>query len=642
MGVPNPTTAAPPKILGHLLVDTGRVTQAQVEEALQLQAGSGLRLGELLVRKGWVDAETVARLLARQLGLRYGEPPLDPHPAAAGLLDRERARASCVVPLAAGPRRLRVATADPLDLETLRDVGFRTGRRVEAVVVSPSTLGQALDAAYGRELDHLVADLTPDEGHDDPDALEEAASAAPVVRLVDEMIATALDQRASDIHLEPDGDRLVVRHRIDGILRHTHELPAGVRNAVLSRLKIMAGMDISVRRRPQDGGLSIDRDTVTLSLRVSTLPVGRSEKAVVRVLDPARVPGGLPALGLSPRQRGRLERIIGAHQGVVLATGPTGSGKSSTLKAILGALDRGRLNVVALEDPVEYRIPGVVHVQVASRAGLTFAAALRASLRQDPDVIMVGEIRDRETAEIAMSAAVTGHLVLSTLHTTDAPGAVARLLHMGVPAYLVAAGLTGVIAQRLVRVVCRRCAGGGCAECQEGFSGRTGIFQVLAMDDRLREAVTSGASAMTLRRLAREAGMTSLADDARRAVAEGRTLEFEAARVLRGDPSAGSPCASCRRVVPSGARVCPWCGGAQGVWCGCGTRMRPGWKFCTRCGHPSPVSDRAERAPGESGERGLGGPPLESVRWGKKLDEVAEGENHHEGAQHDPAQRPNP
>ena len=239
------TTTSPPtspKILGHLLVDAGRVTDAQVDEALQLQAGSGLRLGELLVRKGWVDAETISSLLARQLGLDYAPPPLDPEPAAAALLDGDHARASSVVPLQAGARRMRLAMSDPLDLDTVRDVAFRTGRRVEAVVVSPAALASGLDLAYGGELERIAADI---------DALEEAAAAAPVVRLVDQIVAEALQAGASDVHLEPEGDLLRVRHRIDGILTTTHELQSGIRNAVLSRLKIMAGMDISVRRKPQ-------------------------------------------------------------------------------------------------------------------------------------------------------------------------------------------------------------------------------------------------------------------------------------------------------------------------------------------------------------------------------------------------------
>jgi type II secretory ATPase GspE/PulE/Tfp pilus assembly ATPase PilB-like protein len=271
---------------------------------------------------------------------------------------------------------------------------------------------------------------------------------------------------------------------------------------------------------------------------------------------------------------------------VLLATGPTGSGKSSTLHSALREVDRGRLNVVTLEDPIEYRLPGLSQVQVDVRAGLTFPSALRSVLRQDPDVIMVGEIRDQETAEIAMTAAVTGHLVLSTLHTTDAPGAVSRLVDMGVPPFLVAGGLAGVVAQRLVRTVCRACGGrggGGCSRCHDGYAGRTGVFQVLVMTDGMRDEVVRGGSVGALRRLAEEAGMGSLADDARRKVAEGETTPHEVARVLRDDPGATLPCRSCGSAVPAGAEGCPACGRACAHRCACGRLLGSDWRFCAWC-----------------------------------------------------------
>ncbi|NNK64028.1 MAG: Flp pilus assembly complex ATPase component TadA, partial [Gemmatimonadetes bacterium] len=565
-----PPPAAPPKILGRLLVESGRVTPEQVDEALQFQAGSGLRLGELLVRKGWVDAETVARLLARQLGLPYEPAPLRPESEAAVLLPAEQARRLRVLPLSARARQLRLAMADPLDLDTVRDVAFRTGRRVAAVVVSPATLEAGLSDAYGGAVARIVADLPDADIDDDPEALERAAAAAPVVRLVDELLHDAASRAASDVHIEGVEGAVRVRLRVDGVLTSAHQLPSGIHAAVVSRLKILAGMDIAIRRRPQDGGFVLRGRPEAVPLRVSTLPAGDSEKVVVRLLDPGRVPGGLSDLGMAPRDEERIRAVIAAGRGVLLATGPTGSGKSSTLQAALKAVDRDRLHVVALEDPVEYRIPGVVHVQMAARAGLTFASALRAVLRQDPDVVMVGEIRDRETAEIAMAAAVTGHLVLSSLHTIDAPSAVTRLLHMGVPPYLVSAGLAGVIAQRLVRRRCGPCDGRGCGRCSEGFAGRTGVFQVLTVSDSLREAIAAGASAAVLRRLSREAGMASLADDARRVVAERVTAPDEAARVVRGDPGASVRCGGCGEPAPAEARLCPWCGRPRWRWCRCG------------------------------------------------------------------------
>ncbi len=596
-GTPRPNGQSS-RIFGQLLVERGAVSAAQLEEALERQGEIGERLGEVLVRMGLLAREHVAAALAEQLGLSHAPGPLAPDPSLASLLPETVARRARAAPLARGGRWLRVAMADPLDLTTTDDLRFRTGRRIEVVVSAPEAIEAALDTLYGGEVDRLAAGLAQEPDTDDRDTLERAARAAPVVRLVDRILSEAAAARASDIHLEPGAEALSVRFRVDGLLHEVHSLPAGARSALISRLKIMAGMDIAVRRRPQDGGMTLRSEGRELPLRVSTLPARQGEKAVIRVLDPSRAPENLGSLGLGPADGKRLSRLLASGQGVLLASGPTGSGKSSTLHAALLELDRRHLNVVTLEDPVEYRIPGVTHVQVDSRGGLGFADALRAVLRQDPDVIMVGEIRDRETAEIAMSAAVTGHLVLSTIHTTDAPGAVARLLHMGVPPYLVAGGLAGVVAQRLVRTVCAECRGRrdtGCAHCQDGFSGRTGVFQVLVIDDALRDAVIAGATVTELRRRARDAGMGTLADDARRKVAEGVTTPHEVGRVVRSDPGAALPCGSCGEGVPSGAVGCPGCGRRQGHRCGCGERIEPGWTFCPWCLRRVPGWARAGR-----------------------------------------------
>lgn len=377
-----------------------------------------------------------------------------------------------------------------------------------------------------------------------------------------------------------------MRFRVDGVLCEVLELPPGARRAVLSRIKVMAGMDISVRRRPQDGAIPLERDGCSLTLRVSTLPVESGEKAVVRVLDPREAPAELDALGLAPDDLARVRSVLRGGQGVLLAAGPTGSGKSSTLHSALLEVDRDRLNVVTLEDPVEWRLPGVSQVQVRSRAGLSFPISLRAVLRQDPDVVMVGEIRDRETAEIAMAAAVTGHLVLSTIHTVDAPGAITRLLNMGVPPYLVAGGLAGVVAQRLARRVCAGCRGraaSGCGRCTDGYRGRIGVFQVLVMTDALRDEVVRGASTGRIRGLAQAAGMGSLAEDARRLVAEGVTTPHEVGPLLQTEPGASLPCRGCGGACPPEAAGCPWCGLARGRACRCGTPADAGWRFCPAC-----------------------------------------------------------
>jgi type IV pilus assembly protein PilB len=582
--------SARPAILGRLLLDEGAVTADGLTSALEAQRGSGRRLGEILVGKGLVDGETVARVLAVQLGLAYLPPPLAAEPEARALVRPELARDRRVLPVAATARTLRLAMADPLDLRTVDDVRFQVGRRVEPAVASPSAIVRGLARAYGEELAHLVGELPAAGGAaarpPAQDGLEEASRSAPVVRLVDHVLDRAVEERASDIHIEERAGDVRVRFRVDGLLREVLELPPGARRAVLSRIKVMAGMDISIRRRPQDGAIPLEREGRRLTLRVSTLPVEDGEKGVVRILDPRETPPDLGAIGLLAEDLKRVRALLRGNQGVILAAGPTGSGKSSTLHSALHEIDRERLNVVTLEDPVEWRIPGVSQVQVRPRAGLTFPVALRAVLRQDPDVVMVGEIRDRETAEIAMAAAVTGHLVLSTIHTVDAPGAVTRLLNMGVPPFLVAGGLAGVVAQRLVRRVCAACGGRsatGCGRCQDGYRGRTGVFQVLVMTDALRDEVVRGASTGRLRRLAAEAGMTTLAEDARRKVAEGVTTPHEVARVLQSEPGAALPCPGCGSPCPPDAAGCPSCGRPRGRTCGCGTSLEAAWRYCPSC-----------------------------------------------------------
>lgn len=424
--------------------------------------------------------------------------------------------------------------------------------------------------------------------HEDVDRdLEEATRRAPVVRLVDRILRSAIEDGASDIHVEETGADVRVRLRIDGRLHKTLDLPAGARRAVLSRIKVVAGMDISVRRRAQDGRAAIRHQGRRLTLRVSTLPVNGGEKAVVRILDPDAAPRSLGGLGMAASNLAQLRGLLARGEGVLLSAGPTGSGKSTTLFAALSEMDRHSRNVVTVEDPVEYRLPGASQVQVERRAGLGFAEALRAILRQDPDVVMVGEIRDRETAEIAMAAAVTGHLVLSTIHTTDAPGAVTRLLHMGVPPFLVAGGLAGVVAQRLVRRSCPDCRGRGCDDCRDGLRGRTGIYQVLTVSDAMRDEISGGGSSARLRRLAMETGMSTLASDARRAVAAGLTTPHEVGKYLDAAAAAGVPCSACSYAVPFGAIACPKCGRRRGRLCACGQRLERGWRYCPACVRPA-------------------------------------------------------
>lgn len=591
--VPDAPDARPrPLILGRLLVERGAVGETELRSALAEQRTTGERIGEVLVREGAVDEETVARALADQLSLPFSPPPLHPDPAALDAMRADLARSCWAVPIAVTARTLTLAMADPLDLDAVDDIRFRTGRRVDVVVTTPGAVERALDGAGDDGLEELLAELERQmptvSSQEDRDVLEAAARSAPVVRLVDHLLRSAARRGGSDLHVERTRKRLRVRVRVDGLLRPLAELPGAGHAPVISRLKVMAGLDISVKRRPQDGAFSFEHRGAELAVRLSTLPVSSGEKAVLRILDPERAPAGVQPLGLRDADLRRVRRLLGTGQGVILAAGPTGSGKSTTLFGALAEVDRASLNVVTLEDPVEYRLSGVSQVQVDPRAGLGFAAALRSVLRQDPDVVMVGEIRDRETAEIAMAAAITGHLVLSTVHTIDAPAAVTRLLNMGVPPYLVAGGLSGVIAQRLVRRLCASCRGrdAECDRCLNGYRGRTGIFQVLVMTDRLREAVVRGASTATLRRLASNAGTGTLVEDARRKVAEGLTTPHEVARVIQADPGASSPCSACGFDVPTGAEGCPRCGRRRVTRCACGKEVKRGWRFCAWCLRP--------------------------------------------------------
>lgn len=612
-----------PRILGALLTEHAGLEAAMLESALSTDRPLGERVGQTLVRLGVVSEEQVARALAAQLGLTYRPGPLGPADEALEMVSPELCRRHGIVPIATRPRRITVAMHDPLDLRAIDDVQFQTGRHATPVVTTRSAVEACLAGvrhagqAHGPEvadpevtarhtvasrseegrgppaldLADLVAALPPQlrtgrAGSESITDIERDARRAPVVRLVDGIIQRAIQKRASDIHIEEAASEVRIRIRVDGVLHSAVDLPAGARRAVLSRLKVMAGMDISVRRRAQDGRITLAGERRPLTLRVNTLPTSTGEKAVVRILDGAAAPKDLSGLGMATGDLTRLRKLLETGEGVVLAAGPTGSGKSTTLFAALSEIDRERKNVITVEDPVEYRLAGASQVHVDRRAGLDFADALRAILRQDPDVVMVGEIRDRETAEIAMAAAVTGHLVLSTIHATDAPGAVTRLLHMGVPPFLVAGGLAGVIAQRLVRRRCTLCRGSGCDRCDGGLSGRTGVYQVLTVTDVMRDEISTGGSSARLRRLAIDAGMQTLASDAQRAVADGLTSPLEIGRILHSLSTTGRPCAACDDLVPYGAHGCPGCGRPVTRFCRCGSALEPQWCYCPMCVRP--------------------------------------------------------
>ena len=521
------------RVLGQLLLAAGHINEEQLTNALRTQRTTRERIGEILIKQG-LAPRCIAQALAGQLRLTYIEPPLHPEPAAFQLIDRATATRLRILPLTVRERTLRVAMADPLDVAAVDDLQFRTGKRVEPVVAEAAAIESALACYEPSALAALLMRIpSRSQVTENDDELRRASEAAPVVAVVDHIFHTAVRAGASDIHLEPAQDRLVVRGRVDGRLRELMTLPHHTSAAIVSRIKVTAALDISEKRRPQDGRVTLRVAERDLFARISTLPANGGEKVVVRLLDGVQRFASLEELGMQDQALADLRRMLRQPHGVILVTGPTGSGKSTTLYAALGELDRVARNIITLEDPVEYKMPGITQVQVQRRAGLSFARALRAVLRQDPDIIMIGEMRDRETVEVALAAAMTGHLVLSTLHTNDAPSAVLRLLDMGAQPYLVAGSLIGVVAQRLVRRTCTACNGNSCVECSNtGFRGRIGAFEVMSVTAAVRELIMKRSSSDSVRQLVLREGMVALARDAADKVARRLTTAEEAAPLL--------------------------------------------------------------------------------------------------------------
>ena len=496
------------------------------------------------------------------------------------LVPEALARRYRVLPLDASGGELRVATADPHDVDGERALAFATGRRVRLLLASPSQIARRLDDIYqpepgtDRPLDGVAAYEDADETPGGEGAADDRDADRPVLRLVDHIVSEAIAARASDVHLEMEESEVSVRCRIDGVLRQTMALPRGIGGPLVSRVKIMGKLDIADRLRPQDGRARVTVDGRAVDLRISTLPSAHGEKVVIRILDQQAGVRSLEAAGMAGEELRRVDRLLAAREGLVLVTGPTGSGKTTTLYTMLRTVQQRGVNVVTVEDPVEYRLAGIVQVQVHERAGLTFAAALRSILRQDPDVILVGEIRDRETAEIAVQAALTGHLVFSTLHTIDSAGAVARLADLGVESFKLAAALKGVIAQRLVRRLCaackqavapapftfsgddvpRECAPRGCARCAgTGYHGRIAVSEVLLVDGEVERRIAAGEPAERLAEAARAAGMRALWEVGAAQLAAGATSREELARVIETPPAAAPLAAAPLRSAPEAA-----------------------------------------------------------------------------------------
>lgn len=544
------------KRLGDLLVENNIISQEQLLEALAEQCKSKRKLGDLLISQGYITEQQLIEVLEFQLGIPHVslfKYQIDP--AITQIIPESMAKRYQVLPFLKEGGKLMVAMADPLDYFAIEDLRMSTGFRIEPAISTRDELQRAIARHYGMRdsMNQMLVELPTQEEIEETEITDEDS---PIVRLVNQMIQQAVALRASDIHMDPGENNLTIRYRIDGTLRTERIIPKQMQGFITARLKIMARLNIAERRLPQDGRIKMQFDYKMVDIRVSSLPTMHGEKIVLRLLDLSTGVKSVDALGFSEGNAEAFKEMIARPYGILLITGPTGSGKTTTLYSALNQLNVESANIITVEDPVEYQLEGVNQVHVNSAIGLTFAAGLRSILRQDPNIVMVGEIRDAETAEIAVRASLTGHLVLSTLHTNDAISSVSRLRDMGVEPYLIASSLIGVVAQRLVRKICTDCKetykpseqeaimlrslglpadelhrGRGCGSCSSsGYRGRIAIHEVLSIDDHLRQLITNTASVEELRVAGKARGLVQLMDDGLLKVSQGITTLQEVMR----------------------------------------------------------------------------------------------------------------
>jgi type IV pilus assembly protein PilB len=555
--------------LDSLLAARDLVTEEQLEEAREIAAERGRSLGRVLIELGYLKEGDLVAILAEQLGLEFvdlSETQIDP--SALSFVPELLARKHNCIPVRIDPDdgRLVIAMADPANVVAVDDIRALSKKEVRTVVATKADVQGAINRNYRLDsaAESLVEEASAEaQEREDLEAAAESASAedAPIIKLVNMLVTQAISDRASDIHIEPEERAVRVRYRIDGVLHEVMSPPKSVQSGLTSRLKIMADINIAERRIPQDGRIGLVVQGKSIDIRVATLPTVHGEKIVMRILDKSSVLLELQDLGFLPQNFLRFQQSFTKPYGEILVTGPTGSGKSTTLYATLNILNKPEVNVITVEDPVEYRLPGINQVQTHTKAGLTFASALRSILRSDPDIVLIGEIRDRETAKISTEAALTGHLVLSSLHTNDAPSALTRLVEMGIEPYLVASALDCVLAQRLARKLCSRCKEAyapteedltgsglpvasdeeppklyravGCSACgHTGYKGRMAVHEVMTVSEEIERLVVESASSEEMKRVAREQGMLTLREDGLEKVRAGQTSIEEILRVV--------------------------------------------------------------------------------------------------------------
>lgn len=547
------------KRLGDLLVDAGKISQYDLAKALQAQKTAGKKLGEVLIDLAMITEDEIIQAVVQQTGIEaieLGDIEFDRK--VLKLVPEQLCEKYTLIPFGFVDNKIQVAMADPLNIYALDDLSISTGFEIETFISRKKAIHRYIQIHYSSEQVFQAAEALAEENRlakamAAPDENIEDIQSSPIVKMIDYMFKNAIEMRASDIHIEPFEAKVRIRYRIDGVLQTINELQSESLAALVTRIKIMANLNIAEKRSPQDGRIITRVSQQDVDLRVSILPVVYGEKIVIRILNRNNLKTSKEQLGMSPQNTQKLIELMATPHGVILVTGPTGSGKSTTLYTILSELNDAATNIVTIEDPVEFMVDGLNQVSVNAKANLTFASGLRSILRQDPDIVMIGEIRDEETAQIAIRAAITGHLVLSTLHTNDAPSTVLRLQDMGIAPYLLTSALTGIIAQRLVRKNCEHCsvgyeasnrekevlqieanrpltlyAGTGCGHCNNlGYYGRIGVYEILAMDETLRQAIATQATPNQFRNLAVQQGMTSLGDECRQLVLSGQTTVEE-------------------------------------------------------------------------------------------------------------------
>jgi type IV pilus assembly protein PilB len=561
-----PATVKKTKKLGHILVEEGLISPENLERALLEQSRTDQLLGRILIDMKMVKEADLMAALAKQIGFTFVDlSDFTIDPSAASLIPEQVARRYRAIPIGYEENRLVVAMADPANLFALDDIRTITGMEVQPVVATAGDI-EAATRKYShaeQNVQKMATEASEAAKDDDFDAIRAAAAVeeGPIVKMVNMLISQALADRASDIHIEPTERDVRIRYRVDGVLHEVMRSPKNIQAGLISRLKVMADINIAERRVPQDGRVGLTVGGKTIDLRLATLPTVYGEKVVIRILDKSAVLLKLHELGFLDTSFKRYQTAFSKPYGAILVTGPTGSGKSTTLYATLNLLNKADKNIITVEDPVEYRLAGINQMQINNRAGLTFVSALRSILRADPDIILIGEVRDRETALIAVESALTGHLVLSTLHTNDAPSALPRLVEMGVETYLVASSIDCVVAQRLARKLCSRCREGykpdvrelqeagfpeptwqeipelfrpaGCSNCAKtGYKGRVGLYEVMLMTEEIERYVVERASSDEIRRASRRDGMVTLREDGLEKVRLGATSIEEVLRVV--------------------------------------------------------------------------------------------------------------